>query len=153
MISPPFRTRLVRPQGVGTWTFAMIPVSVAKRLKLRARMRIIGKIDGASFRSSLIPRGDGRLFVVVPSALRDRIGKNSGQTVRVSLSPELRPVVFRIPPDFRESLGSVRLAFDRLAPSHRKAFLQWVASAKMKPTRQRRIAKAVGMIRRGQTLH
>jgi len=153
MGSRAFRTRLVRPPGVGTWTFAMVPVSAARRLGLRARMRVVGTIDGAPFRSSLIPRGGGRVFVVVPTVLRERIRKDAGQSVELSLTPDLRPIVLRLPADFREALGSSRSTFDRLAPSHRKAYVQWVTSAKMKDTRQRRIAKAVQMIRRGLTLN
>jgi bifunctional DNA-binding transcriptional regulator/antitoxin component of YhaV-PrlF toxin-antitoxin module len=131
----------------------MIPASVRRRLGLRARMRVVGTIDGAPFRSSLIPRGDGQVFVVVPSALRSRIGKRSGDPVTMVLTPDLRPVVIRLPPDLRTALGSARSAFDRLAPSHRKAFVLWITSAKLAPTRQRRIAKAVAMIRRGQTMN
>ncbi|MGA8303689.1 MAG: YdeI/OmpD-associated family protein [Thermoplasmata archaeon] len=148
-----FRTRLVRPPGVGTWTFALIPVSFARRLGLRARMRIAGTIDGAPFRSSLVPRGGGRLFVVVPTALRDRIGKTPGDSVNVSLTPDHRRVVLRLPADFRKTLGPARPNFDRLAPSHRKAFLQWIASAKREETRQRRVATATRMVRDGRTLH
>jgi hypothetical protein len=116
-------------------------------------MRVRGTIDGTPFRSSLIPRGDGQVFVVVPSALRSRIGKSSGDSVAMVLTPDLRPVVIRLPADLRTALGSDRSTFDRLAPSHRKAFVLWVTSAKLAATRQRRIEKAVEMIRRGQTMN
>jgi bifunctional DNA-binding transcriptional regulator/antitoxin component of YhaV-PrlF toxin-antitoxin module len=148
-----FRTRLERPGGVGAWTFALVPRPVANRLSLRARMRVAGTIDGASFRSSLIPRGDGRLFVVVPSALRERIGKSSGQAVELAVAPDHRPVVLRLPKDFRKALGSARTVFERLAPSHRKAYVQWITAAKQAATRARRIAKAVEMVRHGRTLN
>ncbi len=130
----------------------MVPAPIMRRLGLRARMRVTGSIDGTPFRSSLIPRGDGRLFVVVASEIRDRIGKRPGDSVELALAPDLRPVVVRLPPDFRTALGSSRPAFDRLAPSHRKNFVRWIASAKLPATRRRRIATAVAMIRRGRTL-
>jgi uncharacterized protein YdeI (YjbR/CyaY-like superfamily) len=116
-------------------------------------MRVRGTIDGTPFRSSLIPRGDGRVFVVVAAELRDRIGKSAGQSVAMTLTPDLRPVVLRLPADLRRALGSARSSFDRLAPSHRKAFVNWVRSAKLPATRRRRIAKAVAMIRRGETMN
>jgi Bacteriocin-protection, YdeI or OmpD-Associated/Domain of unknown function (DUF1905) len=116
-------------------------------------MRVTGTIDGTSFRSSLMPRGGGRLFVVVPTLLRNQIGKTSGHFVDIALTPDRGPIVLRLPPDFLRALGSSRPAFDRLAPSHRKAYVQWVGSAKMRATRERRIARAVAMIRRGLTLN
>jgi len=148
-----FRARLVRPEGVGTWTFALVPATVAHSAGLRPRMRVAGTIDGAAFRSSLMPRGGGTVFIVVPQPLRERIHKSAGQEVEVALAPDLRPTVLRLPPDFRHALGAQRPRFDSLAPSHRKAYIQWIEGAKQAATRSRRIAKAVGMIRRGLTLN
>jgi bifunctional DNA-binding transcriptional regulator/antitoxin component of YhaV-PrlF toxin-antitoxin module len=145
-----FPARLVRPTGVGTWTFALVPASVQRDAALRPRMRVVGTVDGAPFRSSLMPRGRGTVFIVIPQPLRERIGKSAGQTVEVALRPDPRPVVLRVPPDVTRALGSARTRFDRLAPSHRKAFLVWIADAKHPETRVRRIAETVRMVRSGR---
>jgi hypothetical protein len=147
------RSRLTRPTGVGTWTFAIVPAAAAREGGFKARMRVVGTIDGAPFRSTLMPRGGGTVFVVVPKALRERIGKSSGEEVALVLSPDVRPIVLAVPPDFQRALGTDRARFDTLAPSRRKAFLQWVESAKQAETRTRRISKALDMVRRGETLH
>jgi bifunctional DNA-binding transcriptional regulator/antitoxin component of YhaV-PrlF toxin-antitoxin module len=146
-----FRSRLVRPEGVGTWTFALVSATAVREGALRARMRVRGTVDGAPFRSSLMPRGGGTLFIVVPRELRERIGKTAGQSVEVALAPETQVLVLRVPPDLRQALGSDRAKFDRLAPSHRKAFLQWIADAKHSDTRVRRVAQAAEMVRAGKT--
>jgi hypothetical protein len=142
----------MRPPGVGTWTLAPLPMAATRSAGLRARMRVVGTIDGVSFRSSLLPRGGGKLFVVVPGPLRDRIEKAAGDEVVLELRPDARPVVLRVPPDLDRALGSTRSRFDALAPSHRKAFLAWVAGAKKPETRQRRVAKTAEMVRAGRTL-
>jgi hypothetical protein len=129
----------------------MIPPAAIQKGGLRPRMRIVGSIDGAPFRSSLIPRGGGTLFVVVPGPLREKIGKSAGESVEISLSVDPRPEVLKVPTDFRGALGSDRALFDRLAPSHRKAFIVWIEGAKQAETRSRRIAQAVQMVRHGQT--
>jgi uncharacterized protein YdeI (YjbR/CyaY-like superfamily) len=98
-----------------------------------------------------MPRGGGTLFIVVPRELRERIGKTAGQSVEVALAPETQVLVLRVPPDLRQALGSDRAKFDRLAPSHRKAFLQWIADAKHSDTRVRRVAQAAEMVRAGKT--
>jgi len=66
-----FKSKLVRPQGVGTWTFAPITKELANRARLRARMRLKGMIEGEPFNSSLMPAGDGRVFIVVKKELRE----------------------------------------------------------------------------------
>jgi bifunctional DNA-binding transcriptional regulator/antitoxin component of YhaV-PrlF toxin-antitoxin module len=110
-------------------------------------MRVRGTIEGVSYRTSLLSRGDGELFLVVPRPLRDRIGKTAGETVELTLSADLRPVVVRLPPDFRRALGVERTRFDRLAPSRRKAHLRWITDAKQPETRRRRIDQTVQLLR------
>lgn len=146
-----FRARLIRPTGVGTWTFATIAPAVVEREGFRTHSRVAGTIDGIPFRSSCIPRGGGVLFVVVPKPVRDRIGKGPGDSVELVLALDAKPLVLRIPADFRTALGEHRPRFDRLAPSHRKALLSWIDEAKQSETRTRRITQAVAMIRRGET--
>jgi hypothetical protein len=60
-----FKTKLMCPEEVGTWTFTSISTELANRVQLRARMRIRGTIDGTHLRSSLMPARDGDVFVVV----------------------------------------------------------------------------------------
>jgi len=144
-----FETRLVRPEGIGTWTFAPVPPAVVRTEGLRARLRVVGTIDGSPFRSTLMPRGGGALFIVVPRSVRERIGKEGGQSVRVDLVVDSRPEKVRVPKDLDRALGSARSTFDRLTPSHRKAFLQWIDSAKRVETRERRVTETVRMVRQG----
>ncbi len=54
------------------------------------------------------------------------------------------------PDDFARALAKVtaaQAAWDALPPSHRKAYLDWIAGAKKPETRARRIEKALAMIR------
>ena len=51
--------------------------------------------------------------------------------------------VVRLPPDFRKALDTspkAKANFESFAPSHRKAYVGWVAEAKRPETRARRIA-------------
>lgn len=142
-----FRSRLVRPEGVGTWTFASIPEATIRTGGWRPRMRVTGTVDGVAFRSSLMPRGAGSLFVVVPQPIREQIGKSAGATVEFALETDTRPVVLPVPKDLASALGPLRPAFDGLAPSQRKIHLQSVASARQPETRARRIARIVAELR------
>jgi uncharacterized protein YdhG (YjbR/CyaY superfamily) len=63
--------------------------------------------------------------------------------------------VVAIPPALRTALKAepqAKAAFDHLAPSHRKAYAQWISSAKGVETRDRRARGAVKMLMEGKTL-
>ena len=85
----------------------------------------------------------GRQGKMTPAGLAAvRAGKQSGewQTARLRENTEA------LPPDIELALASNTLAkenFERLAPSHRKAYLYWVSEAKREETRRRRIAEVV----------
>jgi hypothetical protein len=150
-----FRTRLVRPPGVGTWTFAMVLVEVARAEGFRHQGRVKGTIEGRPYRSSLMSRGGGKLFVVVNQEMREAIGKRPGDLVELRLVRDLAPPVIELPAALARALRTdptARGAFDRLAPSHRKAYAHWVASAKRDETVERRVGQALQMIRQGKTL-
>ena len=150
-----FKTRLVRPEGVGTWTFAPVPVDVSGRAQLKARMRVKGEINGVPYRSSLMPAGGGELFVVVPKQLRDKIGKESGDVVTMTLQLDNAPPILNVPTDLARALArnsKAQMWFGKIAPSHRKAYVQWIEQAKKRETRQIRIKRAVRMLSEGETL-
>ena len=54
-----------------------------------------------------------------------------------------------LPEDFVAALRENVLAsanFEKLSPSHRREYIQWISEAKQAATRQRRIDKAVAQI-------
>lgn len=145
----------MRPVGVGTWTFAPIPKLISVKAALRSHQRVKGTIDGVPFSSSLMPRGGGSFFLVVNQELRDKIGKRAGNAVGVTMELDMRPVVVPVPLALKRALSndsSARTMFDKLAPSHRKAYALWIASAKREVTREQRVAKALRRLHRGETL-
>lgn len=57
--------------------------------------------------------------------------------------------VLRMPIELVNALASsdkARLFFDTLAPSHRKAYIEWVGGAKQESTRKERARKAILML-------
>jgi hypothetical protein len=151
-----FSSKLVRPGVVGAWTLAPVPEAAAASAGFRARLRVQGTIDGVPFRSSLLPRGGGELFVVVNSEVRERIGKSVGEAVRFELELDSRPVVVNLPPTLRRALdrdAPANAAFAKFTPSQRTAYARWVADAKQAATRDRRVVSAVEKIRRGEKLN
>lgn len=57
------------------------------------------------------------------------------------------------PPAFAAALEAVpaaRAAFDVFAPSHRRAYVEWIAEAKRAETQAKRIAQAVEWLAEGR---
>jgi hypothetical protein len=150
-----FETTLVRPEGVGTWTFAPIPFDVESETGVKARLRVKGAIDGVPFKGTLLPTGSGGHFVVVNKDLRIKIGKSAGDKVSVAMEVDKSPVVVRVPKDLQSALNSRQKTlreFENMAPSHRKAYVRWIEDAKGKETRASRISKALAMIAKEKKL-
>lgn len=62
-----------------------------------------------------------------------------------------RPIV--VPPDLAQALrkdAKARAMFEKLTPSHRREYCEWVASAKREETRVRRLATAMAQIAAGK---
>ena len=96
-----FTTNLVRPEGVGTWTFALIPAGISAQTDFKAKMRVKGSIDGVPLKSSLMA-GTGELFIVIAKELRDKLGKQEGDVVKLSLRPDTSKRVLNVPSDLKK---------------------------------------------------
>ena len=128
--------------------FAIEEVWGARRVKIRATF------DGVEYRGSAMYMG-GRPLVGITKAIREAIGKQIGDTVRVSIERDTAPRTVDIPEAFATALAadpSRRERFDALAYTHRKEYARWIGEAKRESTRERRIAQALVMIDEGRKL-
>jgi hypothetical protein len=118
------------------------------------RPRIKAAIDGHIYRGSLASMG-GRHILGITKDVRAAIGKDIGDTVHVTVALDLEGRVVDVPAELQDTLGrnpeAMRL-FDTLSYTHRKEYARWVAKAKKQETRDRRAAKAVEMLLKGERL-
>lgn len=150
-----FKATLERPPGTGTWTYLVVPFDVQKTFGAKGQLKVRGTINGVSFRSSLMPQGDGTHYLVVNKTIRDNIGASAGSTVRVTLERDTAPRSVNVAGDFRRALSrnrEAKAAFEKMSYSHQKAYVEWIESAKYAETRTRRIGSAVVRIARGEHL-
>ena len=84
-------------------------------------------------------------------AIRTKIGKHPGEMVHVVLKKDDQPREVEIPDEFKEMLSShpdIEAFFINLSYTHRKEYARWISEAKKEETRQRRLKKAVEMLRK-----
>lgn len=144
-----FKAVLTRPAGTGTWTYLDIPFNAAEAFGCRGQIKVKGTIDGEPFRSTLMSGGDGGHYLVVKQAIREKIGKAHGDTVKVELEADEEPREVIIPDDFQAALSlneAASASFEKMAYSHKKQYVDHINEAKAVDTRMKRIDKAVAMI-------
>jgi hypothetical protein len=141
---------VLEPADAGT--YVVIPRDVVAALGAIGRTSVTGTIDGQPFSNQVMPYTfDGvgrRVVMVVNRAVRTSVGKRAGDSVEFVLARDTRSRSsgVAVPAELVEALArdaGAQGVFDRLAPSHRREYIDYVAGAKREETRHRRAAQTV----------
>jgi len=110
-----------------------------------------GSVKGTPLRTRLAAYG-GRTYLGLRAEIRSAAGIEVGDRVEVVLELDDEPRAIELPAALARALdgdAQARAAFDALAFTHRREYAEWIASAKRAETRERRIGKALEMLRGG----
>lgn len=136
---------LERFPGKGGWTYAVLPASVNIKASSFSMVRVNGQIDDLQLENvALMALGKGRLFIPVKAALRQQLGKQSGDTVRLVLHLAADTVAAPLSitdEELRACLADVPhalAAYEQLEPTQQAAWVTWVAAA---PTDDQKVAR------------
>ena len=145
-----FQTTLVpgRKRPYTSWTFLIIPPDVAIDWG-PGQKAVRGTISGYAFRGTA-SRGEGALRVAIPRGFREMARLSRGDTVEVALELDAAPRPVNVPDELRAVFKAdpeVAALYDKLPPSHRRAWASYVAEAKRPETRIRRARRAPDGIR------
>jgi hypothetical protein len=110
-------------------------------------------IGGHTYRSTVASMG-GKFMIPVSAEHRMSAGVAAGDEVDVDIELDTEPREVSIPPDFSNVLdrdADAKRFFDGLSYSNKLRFVLSIEEAKTAETRQRRIDKALSMLREGRT--
>lgn len=136
-----------------TATGIEVPADVVAALGPAKRLAVRVTIGAYSYRSTVAPMG-GAFMLPVSAEHRRGAGIAAGDEIVVDLELDDEPREVTVPPDLADALegeAQAKRFFDGLAYTHRKEYVRWIEEAKRAETRERRIVKAVGMLREGKS--
>ena len=146
-----FRTTI--ELGGKTATGLEVPADVVEALGRGKRPPVRVTIRGHTYRSTVAVMG-GAYFLPLSAEHRTSAGVAAGDEVEVELELDDEPRKVEVPADLAEALAGdpeAKAFFEGISYSKQRWFTESITGAKKPDTRQRRVEKAVAMLREGKT--
>jgi hypothetical protein len=135
-----------------TATGIQVPDGVVEALGSGRKPAVRVTIAGHTYRSTIASRS-GRYLLGVSAENRERAGVAAGDELEVELELDTEPREVPVPPDLMAAFTAAADAerfFDTLTPSQKQWYVLPIEQAKAVETRERRVAKAIAMLREGR---
>jgi Bacteriocin-protection, YdeI or OmpD-Associated/Domain of unknown function (DUF1905) len=126
-----------------------VPREVVESLGAGKKPPVRVTIGGHTYRSTIAPRGD-RFLLGVSAENRELAGVAAGDVLDVELELDTGPREVEVPADLAAALAgdaAAREFFESLSYSQKKWYVLPIEQAKADATRERRVQKALGMLR------
>ncbi len=144
---------LIRIPGKGGWTYAPVEVSEREKGAPFGMMRVKGSIDNYEISGcSIMPMGDGKLFLPVNATIRKSIGKEEGDVVHVVLFKDEEP--YKIPDELVTRLqeAGVYNLFLKHKQWEQRICAKRIFSAKRPETINERILKTIFLLKKNEKI-
>ena len=138
--------------GGKTATGIQVPEEVVSALGPQKQPPVRVTICDHTYRTTVARRGE-RFLISVSAANREKAGVAAGDEIDVDIELDTEPREVSIPPDFARELekdAEAKSSFEGLSYSHKLRHVLAIEEAKKPETRQRRIEKAIVMLREGR---
>ena len=142
----------VLEQFGATATGIVLPEAKVLALGAGKRVAVVATIGRYSYRTTVGPYR-GQYLMPVSAEHRDGAGIKAEDKVKVTLRVDTESRKLELPPDLKAALKGHKAARDffvALAPTHQKAYITWIESAKKPETRAARVEKAAQALIEGR---
>jgi len=143
-----FQTTLLQN---GNNTGIEVPPELVEELGGGKRAAVKVSVNGYAYPSTIASMG-GTFLIPFSSDKRAATGIAGGDAIEVELELDTEPRIIEPTADLAEALAAnpgAAAAWEKLAPSHRKAHVTAIEGAKAPETRARRVAAAVDKLAAG----
>lgn len=132
----------------------IVPPFDVKEVFGSKRVKVIATFDGVEYRGSIVYMGNCYM-IGITQEIRKKIGKDFGDTIRVTLEKDEEERKIELPTDFMEAMKQKPEAlktYEGLSYTGKKEYVTWITDAKKEETRKNRIEKAVMLLAEGKKL-
>ncbi|MBN3581633.1 DUF1905 domain-containing protein [Algoriphagus aestuarii] len=131
--------------GKGGWTYVKIPFEADQSKLPFGMIRVKGTVDQIPFGGKhLMPLGDGNLFLPLPKALRQKLKKEAGETVRIEVYEDTLPT--KTPLELEDCLrdvpGKLEL-FQSWSNAKKSRWITYIFGSKKEEVKAERILKLI----------
>ncbi len=123
-------------------TYIDIPFDVEKTFG-KKRLKVKVWYDKVLYRG-LLTKYNGSYNLIINKEIRAQLGKNAGDIINVKIEEDIEERSVELPKimlDFFKKEKELKGIFDKLAYTHQKEYITWIASAKKEITLQNRLIK------------
>lgn len=132
----------------GNTTGIHVPETILEKLNGGKKPLVKVTLNGYTYRSAVGKMG-GKFMISLSAENRNNAGVKGGDALEVAIEPDNAPRTVELPPEFQIELDkneTAKSAFEKLAPSRKKAIVLSINEAKTEETRRKRIEKAVNAL-------
>ncbi|HCB63232.1 MAG: antitermination protein NusB [Bacteroidetes bacterium GWF2_43_63] len=143
-----FTTKIIKNPTVDSG-YIEFPYDAEKEFGRKGQIKVKAYFDGFEYRGSLVRMGHPCHIIGLNKKVRDAIGKGPGDTVDVVIMEDTAERVVDVPADFSAALNKNKTAkeiFEKMSFTHRREYVEWIASSKKTETRKNRIGKSIEML-------
>ncbi len=133
---------------LGNNTGIEVPAEVPAQLGGGKTPLVTVTLNGFTYPSKIASMG-GKLLIPVSAEVRVKAGVKGGESHEIELVLDDKPRVIEPTDDLAAALAAnpaAQAAWDKLAPSHKKAHVSAIEGAKAADTRARRVEKAIASL-------
>jgi bifunctional DNA-binding transcriptional regulator/antitoxin component of YhaV-PrlF toxin-antitoxin module len=138
-------------RGEGGGTFVVFPQDVEKLYAVKGRVPVKVTFDGIPYRGSMVKMGGPDHILLILKEIREKLGKDRGDTVHVTVELDDAPRVVTLARDVEAAYRKAKVLdrYRSLSFTRQREHNLWIEDAKQPETRLRRINKAVAELQAG----
>lgn len=142
-----FKAAIQRSTGWGA--FVLFPHDTKQEFHIKGRVPVRALFEAVPYTGSLMPSVTGYHRLSVPKDICAQLNKTAGDLIGVELWKDDGPRTVEMPEEFVRLLRKEKLSarFASLSLTRRKEYRNWILSAKRDDTRERRLTKALAILR------
>lgn len=148
-----FTALIEKPDDDMDTAYVSIPFDVNEVYGTRGQVKVKALFDNHAYRGSLVNMGTGCHVIILRKDVRQAIGKQVGDKVKVEITKDTDERVVDIPEDLEFLLSKkpkARSAFDALSFTNKKEYVGWINDAKKADTREKRLTDTVQKLLSGK---